>query len=217
MALKTLADIKKRVESRQAPVGDGESPFLTLKDGQSAKVRFVQEFEASNDLYDERRGTIRVVDEHTSPKDFKIRAVCTVDDEGRCWACEQQSLPEIGKKWKPRTRFYAVVRVRNEEGPDKTKILAQGFSDRNVGNDLIEFATEYGAISDRDYKISRSGSGMNDTSYSMIPLAEKPLSEDDANAEVIDLTKFIKYVPYDQQSAFYAGEKKDDGGDSEDW
>lgn len=217
MALKTLADIKKRVESRQAPTGDGESPFLTLKDGQSAKVRFLQEFETTNELYDERRGTIKVVDEHTSPKNFRIRATCTVDDEGRCWACEQQSLPEIGKKWKPRTRFYANVIVRQEDGPDKVKILAQGFSDRNVGNDLIEFTTEYGHITDRDYKISRSGSGMNDTSYSMIPLAEKPLSDDDKALEVIDLTKFIKYVPYDQQSAFYAGEKSDNGGDSEDW
>lgn len=217
MALKTLADIKKRVESRQTPQGDGESPFLTLKDGNSFKIRPLQEFEDSNDLYDERRGTVKVVDEHTSPKDFKIRAVCTADDEGRCWACEQQSLPEIGKKWKPRTRFYTNVIVRNEDGPDKVKILAQGFSDRNVGNDLIEYATEYGNLSGREYKISRSGAGMNDTSYSMIPLAEKPLSDEDQALEVIDLDKFIKYVPYDQQSAFYSGEKKDDGGSSDDW
>lgn len=210
----TLASLDKIKAKAAEKTGfaDGEKAFLQLKDGESAVIRFLQELSADSPFYDDRRGTLVVVEEHVSPKDFKLRAVCTLNEEGRCWACEQMGLPEIGKKWKARMRFYSNVLVRMEDG-DKVKVLASGFGDKNVGKVIIDYAEEYDGLGGQDFKLSRSGAGMNDTSYRLIPKAPKPLTDDEQKLELIDLEKFIKYVEYDNQSEFYAGntsEEKDD-------
>lgn len=207
-ALKSLDKIKKKVEEKSSFSGSSESPFLTLKDGDTFDIRFLQEIDDEVESYDDRRGLMAIVEEHTGqgPEGYKRRAVCTADEDGRCWACEQTSLPDVGKKWKPRMRLYTNVLVRGKDGEaDKVKILAQGFGDKNIGKMLIDYNEEYEGLGGQDFKIKRSGSGMNDTSYSLIPKPPKPLSEADLAHEVIDLSKFIKYVPYEHQADFYAG------------
>lgn len=215
-AVKGLAAVKAKAEQKQSFQGDGTSVFLTIKDGDSYKIRFLQEFDEGSKLYDERRGTVTVVEEHVSPKDFRKRAVCTYEEEGRCWACEQTSLPEIGKKWKARMRFYANVIVRGESG-DKVKILAQGFGDKNIGTTLVGIAEEYENLGGQDFKLSRKGAGMNDTSYTLIPLAPKKLSAEDEKLEVVDVGKFINYVSYEQQANYFAGGDTQEAGGPGSW
>ncbi len=205
MAIKGLAAIKAKAAEKSAFTNDGPI-FLQLKDGDSVKMRFLQELDDTSPAYDERRGAILVIEEHSSPKDFKKTAVCTADDEGRCWACEQTSNPDIGKKWSPKMRFYANVLVRGKDGPDKVMILKGGFSDKGIGNDIVGIVEEFEQLGDKDVKYSRKGSGMNDTSYSLLPLAPKPLTTEEKKLEVLDVNKFIKRVSYDDQAAFYAGE-----------
>ena len=217
MAIKGLKAIKEAAQKSGGGNFDGESPFLSLKDGDSVKIRPLQEFDDESPNYDERRGTVLVVHEHSSPKDFKITGTCTAEEDGRCWACEQTSLPEIGKKWKPKMRFYMNVAVRQEDGTSKVKILKRGFSDKDIGNALIGMAEELENISGMDFKYTRKGAGMNDTSYTIFPLAPKPLTEADEALELIDPNKFIKHIPYEEQQAFYAGERTDDGGKADDW
>jgi hypothetical protein len=218
MAIKKLADLKKKVSDTTGSSGDGESPFVSLKDGEKKRIRVLQEFDDDSALYDERRGTIKVIDEHNSPKDFKKSAMCTAETEGRCWACEQtQTGSDIAKKWKPKMRFYANVLVRGVDGAsDKVKILKQGFSDNHVGNNLIEIAEELEQLGGQDLSFSRKGSGMNDTSYNLVPVAPKKLTKEEEQLELIDPLKFIKQIPYDQQAAFYAGEEPE-GGDASAW
>jgi hypothetical protein len=155
-------------------------------------------------------------DEHVSPKDYKLRAVCTMDSDNKCWACEQVNLPDIGKKWKPRTRFYANVIVRGADGAeDKVKILAQGFSDKNIGSMLIGYSDEYEGLGGQDFTLTRKGSGMNDTSYMLIPKAPTPLSEADQAHEVKDVSRYAKVIPYEQQADFFNGvAKEEDSTDS---
>lgn len=212
-----LNKLKEKAAEKANYSDSGESPFLTLKDGDSVALRFLQELDSESSLYDDRRGLVAVVEEHTSPADFKLRAVCTFEEEGRCWACEQTSLPEVGKKWKPRMRFYANVIVRGDDG-DKVKILANGFGPKAIGATLIDMAEEYGALGAQDFKVGRKGKGMNDTQYSIIPRPPKAMSKEDQKLEVIDLSKFIKYVPYGSQAEFYAGNAKaEEGGGTEAW
>ncbi len=208
-ALKGLDRIKAKIDEKSF---SGETPFIKLEDGQSCKLRFLQEFDEDGQGFDASRGTIVVVDEHVSPKSFRIRAVCSMEEDGTCWACDQVATienQELAKKWRSRTRFYANVLVRDPEGEDKVKILAQGFGDANVGTWLVNFAAETGSLTGVDMKLSRKGKGMNDTSYSLIPLAAKPLTKDEQKLELVPLDKFIKYLPYDNQAAFYAGEVKE--------
>lgn len=214
MAIRKLADLKKKAASTGGG-GDGESPFVSLKDGEKKKIRFLQEWDDDSALYDDRRGAILVVDEHNSPKDFKITGACTMETEGKCWACEQIDSTDKGKKWKPKMRFYANVLVRQEQG-DRVKILKQGFSDNHVGNDLINIAEELEQLGGQDISLSRKGSGMNDTSYSVVPVAPKKLTADEEKLDLIDPAKFIKTIPYNEQAAFYAGEEPE-GGDSSAW
>jgi len=204
MAFAKLADIKKKAAEKNTFSGDGESPFLSLKDGNKVKIRFLQEFDDDSSLYDERRGALRVIEEHASPRDFKITAMCTAETEGRCWACEQISTPEIGKKWKPKMRLYANVLVRGENG-DKVKVLKRGFSDKDVGNKLLNIAEEFEMLGGMDMSYSRTGAEMNNTAYDIIPLAPKKLTKEESELELIDLAKFIKEVSYENQAAFYSG------------
>ena len=218
MATKTLKSLD-RLKSKIAEKSsfDGESPFLTLKDGESATIRFIQEFDDSLPGYDERRGLIYWGDEHVSPKDYKLRAVCTMESDNRCWACEQQHIPEIGKKWKPRTRFYANVIVRGVDGgEDRVKILAQGFSDKNIGGMLIGFSDEYEGLGGQDFKLSRRGAGMNDTSYMLIPKAPTKMTAADQKHEVRDISRYAKYVPYENQADFFNGNAKEEDS-TESW
>lgn len=211
MALK-LKDLKKKTEDRKGFSGDGEKAFLTLEDGESVKIRFLQELTDESELYDERRGTIVIVDEHSSPKDFRRTAACTAEDEGRCWACEQTSNPEIGKKWKPRMRLYANVLVRNPDGQDRVKVLKRGFSDQDIGSSLIDIVEEFEVLGDKDMKLTRTGQKLQ-TKHSLLMLAPKPLTDDEKKLELIDVNKFIKRIPYDQQAAFYNGEGEESSAD----
>jgi hypothetical protein len=223
MALDRLKALKERAEKAKGFSGDGESPFLSLKDGESVKIRFLQELDTDSEAYDDRRGKFEVIDEHASPKDFKITAKCTAETDGRCWACEQTSNPEIGKKWKPKMRIYANVAVVTEKdgktplAEPKVKILKQGFSDKGVGNDIINVIEEFEQLGDKYLKIARSGDNMNNTSYSLMPLGPKPITKAEEELELIPLDKFIKVIPYDEQPAFYMGESGESGGKSEEW
>lgn len=221
MSIKGIANIKKKV-AEKAFTSDGEGVFVQLKDGESQKMRFLQELDESSPGYDERSGTITVIEEHSAPKNFKISAKCTAESEGRCWACEQTSDPNIGKKWNPKLRFYANVAVLTEKdgktplAAPKVKILKRGFSDKDVGNDLINIVEEFETLVDKDVKLSRKGAEMNNTSYSLLPLAPKASSKEVQALELIDPNKFIKIVAYENQAAFYSGEEEE-GGNAAEW
>jgi len=78
--------------------------WVKLADGQAAKIRFVEELDEDSANYSESRGLAVVVAEHTNPKDYKRKAACTMDTEGRCFGCEMaRKEPKSG--WKARMRF----------------------------------------------------------------------------------------------------------------
>lgn len=205
MAINGLKALKKKMESRPKVSNNDDGPlFISLKDGESVKVRFLQELDSDAETYDERRGTMTIVEEHSNPAHFRRRAVCTAED-GACWACEQTSNPDNGRRWRPKLRFYANVLVRNPDGEDRVQILNRGFSDRDIGPGIVEVVEEFGQITDRDFKISRKGSGLSDTTWTILPLAPKPLTDEEKELEVFDVSKFIKTPAYADQAAFYEG------------
>jgi len=53
--------------------------WLKLADGQSAKIRFIEELDEDSANYNEKRGLALVVREHVNPKDYKRRAVDTME------------------------------------------------------------------------------------------------------------------------------------------
>jgi hypothetical protein len=176
----------------------GGRQYLTLEDGDKFRVRFLQELSKDGKGYDEEAGTANVVDIHQSPYDFKKKLACTIES-GSCWAHEQLAT---NAKWKTKKRVLLNVAVL-EKADWVSKVLDQTLSDNHVITTLIEYAAEYGSIVDRDYNISRSGKGMNDTSYKLIPLSPSDVEEGVADLVLADLAVAYKVLPYDEQEAFF--------------
>lgn len=194
-----------------------EGKYLQLKDKEQVRIRFLQELDATRPGYDEKFGLAEYVLVHSNPKNFKRSAACTADTEGKCWACDQANGPEKeAYKWKPKGKLYVNVLVKSPEG-DKVKVLQQGMSDKHIANILIENDAEYGSITDRDYKLKRSGDGMNNTSYLLTSLEKSPLELD--GLELIDLKTLVKKVPYSDQETYFnsTDEENKESSESSGW
>jgi len=177
--------------------------WVKLADGQAAKIRFVEELDEDSASYNESRGLAVVVAEHTNPKDYKRKAACTQDTEGRCFGCEMaRKEPKSG--WKARMRFYCNVLVDDGLEDPYIAVWSQGISKQSAFNTIREYALETGSVSNLQWKLKRNGQG-TETNYTLIP--SKPDSEPFKwdSFEFHNLDKVVREVPYPEQESFYFG------------
>lgn len=207
--------MKSLIQQMQAGAeaqGSGGGKFLSMKDKDQFRIRFLQELDENAPGYSEKRGLAAYVHVHQNPKNFKKQALCTLATEGNCWACEQVNGPgKESYRWKPKARFYVNVLVQTPEG-EKVKVLQQGMSDKHCAKALLEYAVEYGSITDRDYKIKRTGSDMNNTAYMLTALDKSPLPADVDELELFDLSALTKRVPSADQEAFFNETDEEESG-----
>ena len=185
-----------------------------VKDGQSVKIRFMQEVDPDSENYIEKAGLAFIAIEHTNPKDYKRKALCTIDDQGRCFGCEQHHRdPKAG--WKGKRRFYANVLVNDDKEDPYVAIFSQGVGPKSATEEVIQYAGETGSITNINWKLKRTGTGM-ETNYSIIPLptGDAKAIDFDKN-ELFDLTKTaVRDVPYQDQETFYLGITSDSSDES---
>jgi hypothetical protein len=176
--------------------------WVKLADGQSAKIRFLEELDEDSANYNESRGLAVVIHEHTNPKDYKRKASCTIDSAGRCFGCEMaRKEPKSG--WRARMRFYCNVLVDDGTEDPYVAVWSQGISKQSAFNTIREYALETGSISNLGWKLKRNGQG-TETNYTLIPTA--PDTEPyNWNVEAFNLEKVVREVPYAEQEAFYFG------------
>jgi len=188
------------------PKYDENSPkvkWLKLADGQSVKIRFIEELDEDSANYNAERGLALVVKEHTNPKDYKRKAVDTMESEGRDWAEEMHRKdPKAG--WRGRLRFYCNVLVDDGIEAPYVAIWSMGVSKQSAFNTIREYALETGSISNVLWKVKRNGQG-TETNYTLLP--SKPDSEpfNWEGFEFHNLEKVVREVPYPEQEAFYFG------------
>ena len=180
--------------------------WLKLNDGQSVKIRFMQEIDPNSENYNEKAGTAFIAVEHTNPDHYQRKALCSIEDQGRCFGCEQNRR-DPNSKWKGKKRFYANVIVDDGVKEPYVAILSQGLGPKAITESVIAWAGETGSITNTNWKVKRTGSGPTDTSYSAIPL---PTAENTAinfeKYELFDLEKTaVRDVPYEEQESFYLG------------
>lgn len=178
--------------------------WLKLEDGQSVKIRFVNELDPDSPNYDKSRGLAIVVAEHTNPRDYRRKGLCSLDDEGRCFGCEMHRKdPKAG--WKARLRFYTNVIV-DDGNEEYVAVWSQGVGPKSAAtNILIEYAGDTQSISNLQWRLKRSGTGTQ-TSYTLIPLATDSEAFDWAGIEPFELEKVaVRQVKYPDQEAFYMG------------
>ena len=177
--------------------------WLKLADGQSVKIRFIEELDEDSANYAEKRGLALVVKEHVNPKDYKRKAVDTMETEGRDWAEEMHRKdPKAG--WRARLRFYCNVLVDDGIEPPYVAIWSMGVSKQSAFNTIREYALETGSISNVVWKVKRNGQG-TETSYTTIPGAPDTEPFDWSTHKPYALELALKKIPYAEQEAFYLG------------
>jgi hypothetical protein len=208
-SIKTLKDLEKAV----APAGGkGKRPnrFFTVQAGQSFRIRFRQELTEDSKNYDEKVGAAITVPVVVSPINWKWKCLSTASMEEynyRCWATEQSAND---KAWRPRPHLLINIAVEEELGIWAPRVLDTTFNQRHVGLTLIEYAKEFGTITDRYYKYSRTGSAQHDTNYSIIPLDVSPEAKAITDLEMHQLDNVYMKLPYEKQQVFLTtGELKD--------
>ena len=177
--------------------------WLKLADGQAVKIRFIEELDEDSANYSADRGLALVVKEHTNPKDYRRKAVDTMDTEGRDWAEEMHRKdPKAG--WRARLRFYCNVLVDDGIEDPYVAIWSMGVSKQSSFNTIREYALETGSISNLSWKLKRNGQG-TETSYTLIPSAPDAEPFDWGNIQPFPLENALNKIPYAEQEAFYLG------------
>jgi hypothetical protein len=201
--IRGLKDINAIVDKPKYESNGPKVRWVKLADGQSAKIRFIEELDADSANYNEKRNLSVVIAEHTNPKDYKRKAACTIDSEGRCYGCEMaRKEPKSG--WRSRLRFYCNVLVDDGLEAPYVAVWSQGISKQSAFNTIREYAIETGSVSNLEWKIKRNGQG-TETNYTLLPT--KPDTEPYTWGEIesFDLDKVVREVAYDEQENFYFG------------
>lgn len=197
-----LADLEKIVEDSGKNYEDRpKAEWVKLKDGQAIQVDFLQELDPDSDNYNDDAGQILVVVEHTNPNNYRKRAECTAEEEGKCYGCEQYKLnPKDNGQWKGKARLYANVL---HDGT--VKILSQGTSAKSITPGLVMAANDNKSVTNISFKIKRQGSDFNNTSYNLMPvIGSKGVDASKFLDQMYDLrTVCTRQIPYDEQETFY--------------
>ncbi len=197
-----LASLEGYLDKANAPFDDSpKARWVKLDDGQTVKINFLQEIDADSPNYSEKAGTTFLAVEHSNPDDYRRKALCTLEDEGSCYGCEQaRAHPKTG--WRSRGRLYANVLVDDGKDTPYVAILSQGTSGKSITPTLVMFASDAGGITGSAFRIKRSGTGTA-TEYSLVPIMKSEGVNPD-EYDLFDLEKVCtRYVPYAEQKAFY--------------
>jgi hypothetical protein len=201
--IRGLANINALLDTPKYDEGKSKVRWLKLADGQAVKIRFVEELDEDSAHYNDNRGLALVVKEHTNPKDYRRKAVDTMDSEGRDWAEEMHRKdPKAG--WRGRLRFYCNVLVEDGLEDPYIAVWSMGVGKQSPFNTIREFALETGSISNLTWKLKRNGVG-TETSYTLIPSAPDAEPFDWNQYKPFDLDLALNHVPYAEQEAFYLG------------
>jgi hypothetical protein len=202
--MKGLKAMEQAIDKPKASDTSGmKVRWLKMEDGQSAKVRFINELDADSPNYDEDRDLAIVVSEHTNPKDYKRKAVCSMETEGRCFGCEMaRKEPKSG--WRARLRFYTNLLVDDGLEDRYVAVWSQGVGKQSAFNNVREYALETGSVSNLNWKLKRQGTG-TDTTYVLLPSAPDTEPFDWSGVEPYNLEKVVRELPYAEQEAFYLG------------
>lgn len=199
-SVKTLKDLEKQVAPTQGK--SGAKKFFSLQSGDSFKIRFLQELTEDSTNYNDKVGTGITVPVIVSPVNWKWKVASTASLEKfnyRCWGSEQAVHD---KAWRAKPHLLINVAVEVEPNKWEARVLDTTFNQRHIGLTLLEYAKEFGTITDRYYKYSRTGSGASDTNYSLIPLAVGEPNDQIKELTLHDLGNVYMTLPYEKQQVY---------------
>ena len=211
-----LKSINAHIDAEEAKFsGSGDGPstkWFKLADKQAVKVVFLQELDPDSENFSQKNDLGFLAIEHVNPANWKRKAVCSIDDDGACYGCEQHKK-DWKAGWKQKTRLYINVLVDEGAGTEPyVAVLSQGNGPKSITPTLIEYAGDDGTISDKWFTIKRSGAGATDTSYTLRAGKEHGLNVEDY--ELFDLERVLRQIPYAEQQAHYNSGGEDASADA---
>jgi hypothetical protein len=195
--VKGLKNIEAMLDKPKIESNGPRVNWLKLEDGQRVNVRFVIELDADSPNYDEKNGLAIVVSEHTNPKDYKRKAACSIESEGRCFGCEMHRK-DMKAGWRARMRFYINVLVDDGSNDPYVAVWSMGVSKSATFDTIREYAVDSESLTNMTWKLKRSGKG-TETTYVLIPGKQDTEKFDWSKHEVFDLESTVREVPYAEQ------------------
>lgn len=196
---------KEEIERRKEAAEAGRVNWLKMEDGESVEVWYLQELDESAENYLEDKGIGIFAVEHTKPgkNNYMTKALCSIEDEEQCFGCEKHR-EDWKAGWKAKSRLYINVLVKRKDGSTEVAVMSQPNGPKSViAPMLLDYAVENNTITDRWWKITRSGEGEG-TTYT--PFVRGPSKDvNPADHDVFDLERCVRSVPYVEQEAFYVG------------
>jgi hypothetical protein len=203
--IKGLKEMEKAIDKPKSSSDSGAMKvrWLKMEDNQGVKIRFINELDSDSPNFSEERDLAIVVAEHTNPKDYRRKAVCSQDTEGRCFGCEMaRKEPKSG--WRARLRFYTNLLVDDGMEDPYVAVWSQGVGKQSAFNTVREYVLDTGSISNLTWRMKRQGTG-TDTTYVLIPTPPDTEPFDWSGIEPFKLEKVVRELPYSEQEAFYLG------------
>jgi hypothetical protein len=205
-----LAKIKEELAKRPSS-GDFEEKdparWVSLKDGDSFKVTFLNEIDEGSPNYDANRGVAVLSTQHANPENWRKTAACTAN-EGDCYGC--------ANSWRQKYVLYFNALVDDGKEAPYVAIFSRALGKGSIAQALVDMASDEDfdhSVTDKTFKLSRTGKTKDDTTYTLSPLPKKSVYKEvvDAknnkvdlkDAELFDLPKYIFTVSPERQEAYY--------------
>lgn len=196
--LQGLAAIQEEMAKRTS--GDYEdrpkAKYVSLKDGESVKLTFLQEIDEGSPAYSSKNGLALFSLQHSNPDNWRKSAACTAAD-GECYGCQ--------KGWKQKVVFYVNVLVEDGENEPYVAIFNKGLGKGSVAQGLLNMAADgdyNNSITDKVFKFSRIGDKKDNTQYTLSPLP-KASDKNVESYELFNLKDYIFTVKPEKQEAYY--------------
>lgn len=197
--LKAINDYNAAQEQKKKDRDRPKTEFVKIADKQKVEIAFLQELSEDSPNFSKKNDLGILAVEHQNPENFRRKALCTMDEEGNCWACEQHRA-DYTLGWKGKTRLYINVLVKEEGKEPYVAVLSQSTSGQSITPTLIEEAGDEDTITTKWFAFTRNGEG-TDTNYTIRARKEHGLNVEDF--ELFDLEQVVRHIPYDQQEAHY--------------
>jgi hypothetical protein len=213
--VKGLKNIEAMLDKPKFENNGPRVTWLKLEDNQSVSVRFVNELDGDSPSYDEKNGLAIVVSEHTNPKDYKRKAACSAESEGRCFGCEMHRK-DMKAGWRARLRFYINVLVDDGTNDPYIAVWSMGVAKSATFDTIREYVQDSQSLSGMTWKLKRNGKG-TETTYILIPIKQDEEKFDWSKHEIPDLEAVVREVPYAEQESFFLGFDNPSVSTSVDW
>lgn len=200
--IKQIRGYQEEQAARKAAAEEGKINWIKIANNETVKVWFLQEIDRDADNYIKGTPIGIMATEHTNPDNWQRKAVCTAE-EGACLGCEKHR-EDWKAGWRQKSRLYINVLVERQNGDREVAVMSQANGTKSViAPLLLEYAVDENTVTDRWWKIYRSGERA-ETSYLPRPgQPSKDVNVADYQDKIFDLRKAIREVPYEEQFDFY--------------